>query len=118
MKEREAIENTYYDVMDSFRRENVIDEISKQTKQTERQILSAVPCALSKNNMKNKIEIGSNYADTEGQYTLFCFPDTDIISGDKIIIRTPQKQEFLCYAGKPFKYLSHAEIPCSEQEKA
>ena len=116
MTEREAIESTYFDTFSSFRRKNGKDEATKQTKQTEVPILIDKPCAISKNNPSN-ISFGSNNGEINGKYTLFHAPELDVKAGDKIVVKTPQGQEFICYAGKPFAYSSHAETNCAEDER-
>lgn len=115
MTERQAIESTYFDTFSSFRRVNVKDTASGQTKQEEQQIVTDVPCAISKNNL-NGVKFGNSNGETNAEYTLFHAPELDVKAGDKIIVSTPQGQKFTCYAGKPFCYASHAETKCSENE--
>ena len=115
MTEREVIESTYFDTFSSFRRVNVKDILTGQTKQQEQQIMNAVPCSLSKNNLKG-VTFGSLSGEINSEYTLFHAPELDLKAGDKIIVSTPQGQIFTCYAGKSFCYSSHAETKCSENE--
>lgn len=117
MTEREAIESTYYDKVSSYRRINVKDDVTKQTRQEEQQIISAAPCALSRNSLK-PLAFGENHGEINAEYTLFHAPELDIKAGDKLVVNTSQGQTFECYAGKPFAYSSHAETKCSEREPA
>jgi hypothetical protein len=106
MTEREAIESTYFDTLSSFRRKNIKDEVTKQTKQIDVVVLSDIPCALSKNNTNSAgISFGSRNGEASTKYTLFHAPDFDIKAGDRLIIKNAQGQEFTCHTGKPSEVL-------------
>lgn len=55
---------------------------------------------------------------TASSHVLFCGPDADIRAGDLLEIRTEAGQTFRLRAGRPFVYVSHAEIPLSGEERA
>jgi hypothetical protein len=114
MTEREAIESTYFDHCSAFRRSDVKDPETKQTKQVETAVLQNIPCALSQNK-GGELSLSGNHGEASGSYTLFCAPDTDIRKGDKVSVITASGQNFTLWAGKGFSYAgSHSEIPLSE----
>jgi len=117
MTEREAIESTYIDRCDIYRRSDVKDPNTKQTGQIESAVLQNVPCALSQNK-GGELSLSGNRGKASGSYTLFCSPDADIRRGDKIAVATKAGQKFVLWAGKGFSYAdSHSEIPLSEDDK-
>ncbi|MEG1954118.1 MAG: hypothetical protein RR115_07800 [Hydrogenoanaerobacterium sp.] len=117
MTESEAIESTYFDTAIVLRCSNAKDAETKRTSQTELQIYSDIPCALSRN--KNTgIAFDKGYGKTSGSYTLFCSPSFNILTGDKLKVKTSAGQSFTLWAGKAFVYASHAEIPLSEEARA
>lgn len=118
MTEQQAIESTYFDRAAVYRRTSVKDEISKQTKQTDRLIIDALPCALSRDK-SGALALGGGYGQTSGSYTLFCSPDAGICAGDKLVVTTAAGQVFTLWAGAPFAYpQSHCEIPATTEERA
>lgn len=117
MTEREAIESTYFDRCDIYRRSDVKDPKTKQTEQIETAVLQNVPCALSQDK-GGELSLNGNYGKASGSYTLFCSPDADIRKGDKVAVTTKAGQKFTLWAGKGFRYPeSHSEIPLSEDDK-
>lgn len=117
MNERQAIESTYFDKCTIYRRDNYKDPKTKQTKQTEIVVAENIKCALSRNSGR-ETSFTTTHGEVQGSYTLFCAPEVDIGSGDKIEVVTAVGQSFTLWAGKPFKYVSHAEIPMSEDERS
>lgn len=114
MTEQEAIESTYFDLCETYRRSNVKNPDTKQTEQTETAVLRNLPCALSQNKAAN-LSLSGNYGKAAGTYTLFCAPNADIRKGDKVVVTTSAGQVFTLWAGKGFQYAgSHSEIPLSE----
>lgn len=114
MTEREAIESTYFDHCSTFRRSDVKDPETKQTKQIETAILQNIPCALSQNK-GGELSLSGDHGTATGSYTLFCAPDADIAKGDKVAVTTAAGQTFMLWAGKGFSYAgSHSETPLSE----
>lgn len=115
MTEREAIESTYFDRCDVYRRSDVKDPDTKQTGQTESAVLQNLPCALSQNR-RGEFSLGGNRGEAAGGYTLFCSPNADIRKGDKIRVTTAAGRIYALWAGKGFSYAeSHSEIPLSEE---
>lgn len=117
MNERQAIESTYFDKCTIYRRDNYKDPITKQTKQREVAIAENINCALSRNSGR-ETNFTNSHGEVQGSYTLFCAPEVNIDSGDRVEVITAANQSFLLWAGKPFKYISHAEIPMSEDERS
>lgn len=117
MNERQAIESTYFDKLTIYRMDSSYkDPKTKQTKQVESIIAEDVSCALSQSKGR-ETKFTSTHGEVYGSYTLFCAPEVDIIAGDKIVVTNQLGQVFNLWAGKPFKYISHAEIPLSEEER-
>lgn len=116
MTEREAIESTYFDKFSSFRRRNVKDEVTKQTKQEFTPVLENQLCALSQDK-QSATSFGNHTGETENEYTLFHAPELDVKAGDKLVVTTGVGQIITCYPGDPFCYPSHAETMCSKKEK-
>jgi hypothetical protein len=115
MTEREAIESTYFDRCDAFRRCDAKNPDTKQTEQTEIAVLQNFPCALSQNR-RGELSLSGDHGEAAGGYTLFCSPNADIRKGDKVKVTTKAGQTFTLWAGKGFSYAdSHSEIPLSEE---
>lgn len=117
MTERQAIESTYEDTLSSFRRKNIRDEVTKQTRQEWIPILEDKPCALSHKDSKAVVSFGNHMGETDNEYVLFHAPELDVLEGDKLVITRLHGPVITCYPGKPFCYSSHAETWCSSKEK-
>lgn len=117
MTERQALENTYWDRADVYRRINVKDPDTGQTRQTEERVLDGIICALSQGGGA-PLDTAGGYGRTEGEYTLFCPLAADIREGDRLEVATEAGQTFSLRAGRPFAYVSHAEIPVKEVKRA
>ena len=48
----------------------------------------------------------------------FCAPEADIRLGDKLIVHTAAGDALTLRAGRPMRYVSHAEIPLGGDEMA
>lgn len=117
MTARQALESTYRDKADVFRRVNVKDPDTGQTRQTEERVLEGVICALSSPSAAN-LNMEGGYGRTAGEYTLFCPPDAGIREGDRLEVITEAGQSFSLRAGRGLAYISHAEIPVKEAKRA
>lgn len=117
MTEQEALESTYWDSCCIYRRVKVKNPDTKQMEQTEACIAENSLCALSRNN-SGDIQFDDQHGRYQSAYILFCSPETPIQAGDRVEVTTAQQQQFTLWAGKPFLYASHAEVPLMEEERA
>ena len=120
MTEQQALESTYWDKVNIFRRINFKDPDTGQTRQKEIQVTAEVPCALSRNQDTSnaQLSIKNGYGTTDSVYTLFCSPGTEIVEGDRLEVITKAGQRFSLRTGRPFAYPSHMEIPVKEEKRA
>lgn len=116
MTEQKVLESTYHDHATVFRRTGVKDDVTKQTHKCETVVAKDIPCALSRNK-SGSLTISDGIGHTSSSYTLFCSPGTEIQSGDRLLVTTEAGQQFVLWAGKPFSYGSHLELPLSEDER-
>lgn len=116
MTERQILESTYHDNADVHRRLETKDPVTKQTRQYEDVVEPALLCALSQNK-SGGLTMGDGVGSTSSSYTLFCAPDAELIAGDRLLIRTAAGQQLSLWAGKPFVYPSHMEVPLSAKER-
>ncbi len=118
MREQDILATTYHDAADVYRRVNrAKDPETKQTRQTEALIASGVPGAWSKTSGDPYNQSGRvGLARVDGVY--FCAPDAAIQLGDKVVVRTAVGDELTLIAGKPMRYVSHAEIPLGANDRA
>lgn len=116
MTERQALESTYWNSCRIYRRSKVKNPTTKQMEQVEGCIAENVPCALSRGK-SGDIRFTDQHGQYQSAYVLFCPPETPIQAGDRVEVTTAQ-QQFSLWAGKPFLYISHAEIPLMEEERA
>ena len=87
------------------------------TKETETLIASEVPGAWSKTGGDQYSQSGrAGLARVDGVY--FCAPEADIRLGDKLIVHTAAGDALTLRAGRPMRYVSHAEIPLGGDEMA
>lgn len=117
MTARQALESTYRDKAAVYRRVNVKDPDTGQTRQVEESVAEGVICALSSPSGAI-LDTGGGYGRTDGAYTLFCPPDADVREGDRLEVATEAGQTFSLRAGRPLVYISHAEIPVKEAKRA
>jgi hypothetical protein len=117
-QERKILETTYTDNAAIYRRINgEKDPVTKQTRQTEELIHTAVPGGWSKNSGDPYRSTGlTGLARVDGVY--FCAPDADIQLGDKVTVTTAAGDCFTLRAGRPMRYVSHAEVPLGGDERA
>ena len=118
MRERDILATTYFDSADVYRRGNTEkDPVTKQTRQTETLIASEVPGAWSKTGGDQYSQSGrAGLARVDGVY--FCAPEADIRLGDKLIVHPAAGDALPLRAGRPMRYVSHAEIPLGGDEMA
>ena len=110
MTEQQALESTYWDKVNVFRRINFKDPDTGQTRQKEIQVTAEVPCALSRNQDTSnaQLSIENGYGTTDSVYTLFCSPSTEIVEGDRLEVITKAGQRFSLRTGRPLAYPSWA----------
>lgn len=116
MTECQILESTYSDRADVYRRSETKDPVTKQTRQYEDVVESALRCALSQNK-SGSLTMGGGAGSASSSYTLFCAPDIEVIAGDRLLILTAAGQQLSLWAGKPFVYPSHMEIPLTAEER-
>ena len=117
MTERDILAATYFDRADVYRQKTVRDEKTNQMRPSEELAASGLPCALSQSSSgKHVLPDGAGM--TASSHVLFCGPDADIRAGELLESRTEAGQTFRLRAGRPFVYVSHAEIPLSGEERA
>lgn len=108
MLEQDILAYTYYDTCMIQRKEYVLDEETGVSESTLKTIASNVRCAVSKGDMPLLEENGiQTYS---ASHTLFTYPYVDIKEGD-FITANVQGQEMYFQASRPFKYVSHLEVP-------
>lgn len=71
-------------------------------------------CALSQKSSGSSAVVEAA-GQTQSNYTLFCNPSADIKAGDRSKRTSSLGQSFILFAGRPFAYVSHAEIPLTEE---
>jgi len=113
---RQALEATYGDRCTVYRRTSAKGP-DKVTRQTEAAVATNVACALSQRRNRD-LSLGNESASVYNSYTLFCSPDVGVTAGDKVVVASATGQTFTLWAGRPFIYVSHAEVPLYEEERA
>lgn len=99
---------TYYDTCSIKRKIYTTDPDTGVSESTFKMIAENVKCAVSKGDMPLLDEKGiQTYS---AGHTLFTMPETDIKEGD-FIVANVQGQEMTFQASRPFKYVSHLEVP-------
>ena len=117
MTERQILESTYFDRADVYRRANAKDPETKQMRQTEVLVISGLPCALSQVR-SGSLTQGDGYGVTSISHVLFFAPDADLQAGDRLEVTTGAGQRFTLWAGRPFLYSSHGEVPLTGEAQA
>lgn len=115
--EREAIESTYTGKMKVTRRQMVESTTNYSTIFVETVVYEDKACALSKDRLV-KANQNSDVSDIEYTLKLFCAPEIDIKSGDRIEVTQDGMQYILKHTGEPFKYPTHQEFIVERKEKA
>ena len=113
--EIDIIATLYFDSMDIYRREKVKDPNTGVTTMQEVLKYSNLQCALDKKDeVQTGGEVGTAYI--SAAYKLFCRPEVDIQTGDKLVITyNGRTEEF--EAGEPYPYKSHIETPLTKKER-
>lgn len=116
MTERQALESTYWDRYSVWRVSESKNPENRQTEQRDSLLCENLPCALSKGK-SGEHGMSDSRGVTSSSYTLFCAPETPIVPGDRIAVRTAGGWELTLWAGEGFIYASsHAEVPLSAQK--
>lgn len=114
---QELLEGTYKDVARVFNRTPRKNPETKQTEQVEEMFLTDLICALSKDKSGGH-SVSGGVGSTVSSYTLFCSPTANIAAGNRLEITTLAGQTFSLFAGQPFCYLSHMEVPLTAKERS
>lgn len=116
MLEKDILAKTYYDMATVYRKQPTEDAngiTSNQYKLTH----TAVSCALSKKQLSTTNQTESNNIKYDS--VLFLDPSILILAGDKIVVTIgANEQTRIMYAGEPFIYSSHQEVPLLRDERA
>lgn len=116
MTERDILALTYHDLADITRRSYVSNPDTAQMTPSDVPVAEGVACALSQKS-SGSLTVVESAGQTQSSYTLFCDPSADIKAGDRLKITTSLGQSFILFAGRPFVYVSHAEIPLTEEKR-
>lgn len=123
MWSKTIIERTYFDRCNIYRKTDTTDQ-SGITKQTRQPVAEFIPCALSKKRLEAYQQQDGHGAITN-EHILFISPEIEVMAGDEIeVIRsslsyaTPDLTPQRYWAGEPFLYSSHQEVPLRKEERA
>ncbi|MDL2217385.1 hypothetical protein LJC27_01855 [Christensenellaceae bacterium OttesenSCG-928-M15] len=118
MNEQDILATTYHDTADIYRRVSLEkDAVTGQTRQAEQLIVSGVSGAWSKTKDDTYHTSGkSGLARVDG--TFFCAPKTDIMLGDRVVVHTEMGDTLDLRAGRPMRYVSHANVPLGGDDRA
>ncbi len=117
MNEKDILAKTYFDLATVYRKQPTEDE-DNITSNAYIAVHQSIKCALSKKTLKatNQTDTSNNI---EYESHLFLDPATLINAGDKIVIVIGANNESrTMYAGEPFIYSSHQEVPLTRNERA
>ena len=112
MSEADIIATLYFDVMDIYRKEKVVNEHGV-TELKENLIASNIKCSLDK---KDEVTSNGEVGSIVSGYKVFCRPTVDIKIGDKLVI-TYNGLTHTFEAGEPYPYQSHLEVPVIRMER-
>ena len=115
MSDADIIATLYFDSMDIYRKEKIKNYNTGVTTMQEVLKYSNLQCALDKKDeVQTGGEIGTAYI--SAAYKLFCRPEVDIQTGDKLVITyNGRTEEF--ESGEPYPYKSHQEVPVIKKER-
>lgn len=117
MSEKSILERTYFDKCNIYRKEHI--EENSITKLRRRIIYENIPCALSKGRLGPPTK-RDNFNENRQEHLLFIAPEIEILAGDEIEVilgvnGKGKKETF--WAGAPFVYPSHQEVPLAKDER-
>lgn len=113
--EREAIESTYFGVMDIYEKKDI--EYKDRTRQENVKVFEKVKCALSKKN-PTYTNMNEQYGNLDYTYEIFTNPEIKIKSGSIIYVSQEGMNFKLENIGEPHIYPTHQEIICQRKDKA
>lgn len=117
MTERQLLESTYHDRADVYRESYVENPDNAQMEPVVTKIAAGVVCALSQSK-SGSFAVSDGVGRTSSSHVLFCDPAVDIADGDRLEITTETGRTFTLWAGLPFVYVSHAEIPLTGEMRS
>lgn len=107
-REQRILRKTYHDTLDAFRFMTIKDPETGESRMREKQIYSAVPCALSVSS-KSGPERGTVTDSTSNENTIFADPDVLLLENDHVVVRTESGQTYDGRSGKTYVAGSHGE---------
>lgn len=112
------LSSTYWHLMTIEREEVIEEEWGEKTSTGEYiEISSNISCAFSSTTGRNTNQTsGSNDIQYDG--IVFCDPDVDIQTGDRVVVTFENGLSRKYDAGEPQYYPSHWEIPVIREDKA
>lgn len=117
MNEREILESTYFDVVDVYR-PSVNNGEWNPNPSGKTLIYNDVKCALSQTQSRvGNTTQGTPINQIVHRLQLFYPPDIIIKAGDELHV-TSQGETYILDAGKPFKYVSHNVVICTQEDEA
>ncbi len=117
MTERDILASTYFDRADVYRQSHQEDPDTAQMRPVVTQIAAGIRCALSQGKSGSHT-VSDGAGATRSSYVLFCDPAADIAAGDRLEITTKTGRSYTLWAGQPFVYVSHAEIPLTGEMRS
>lgn len=117
MWSKEILKRTYFDRCSIYRKEEA-ESPSGLTRQVRGLVAADVPCALSRKRPDGAGREGPHGV-IAAEHVLFMDPGVEVLAGDEVeVIRqaAPAAQRY--WAGEPFVYSSHQEIPLRREERA
>ncbi|MFV0497486.1 MAG: hypothetical protein ACK5L0_04835 [Candidatus Fimivivens sp.] len=117
MTERQLLASTYHDRADIYRSGAAENPDTAQMEPFATQVAAGVVCALSQSKSGSHT-VSDGAGSTSESHVLFCDPAIDITAGDRLEITTATGRAFTLWAGQPFVYVSHAEIPLTGEQRS
>lgn len=108
-KTRQAIESLYHGICTITNRESFFDEVTKQTKFREVEIVKDEPCRLSFSALTTVLQ-RQGASETTQAVKLFIAPEINIAPGAKITVTQNDKTSYYSQSGEVALYSSHQEI--------
>jgi len=109
IKARAAIESLYTGTCSIYQYQDVTDETTKLTRKSEVLVAESLPCRLSFESL-SKAQQSDTAAGVNQVVKLILAPETDVMSGSKIVIEQNGKVFTYQVSGVPAVYYSHQEI--------
>lgn len=113
--EKEAIEATYFGVMDVYEEKEYTE--NNRIRHKKEKVMGGIKCALSKKQLTNTIQNSQN-GEINYIFEIFTSPEHDIKAGSHIHVKQDGMDYQLENTGESHKYKTHQEIICQRKDKA